>query len=347
MEKTSHISFCAASDLGQQRSNNEDAFIAQNIWDNDNVLAVAIDGVGGYEGGEVAASIAKKIIVEYLESYTNGERANLLKQAVVEANNNIFKSRAESEEYKNMSCVLTAVLVETKKGLLHMAHIGDTRLYQYHQGEIKKLSHDHSLVGYREEVGELTEEEAMNHPQRNIIGRDLGSKYMEMNTDQIEIETFKLRSNSILLLCSDGLSDMITSSVMCGILSTSMALEEKVKSLIDKANEAGGKDNITVVLVEYTGEEYIANDVPDSGVETIIDDEGKNEENGYIEDKKFQKSFHQIRSLLMVVVALLFAILLGISFLVYNVIGERSGKNEFEPKLQQEQVVDSLQSNNQ
>lgn len=347
MEKTSHISFCAASDLGQQRSNNEDAFIAQNIWDSDNVLAVAIDGVGGYEGGEVAAAIAKKTIVEYLESYTNGERANLLKQAVVEANNNIFKSRAESEEYKNMSCVLTAVLVETKKGLLHMAHIGDTRLYQYHHGEIKKFSHDHSLVGYREEVGELTEEEAMNHPQRNIIGRDLGSKYMEMNTDQIEMGTFKLRSNSILLLCSDGLSDMITSSVMCEILSTSMPLEEEMKSLIDEANKAGGKDNITVVLVEYTGEECIANDVLNSSVKTIIDDDNKNDEMGHIEVKNFQKWLHQIRSLLMVVIVLLFAISLGVAFLVYNVIGERSSKNEFKPKLQQEQVVDSIQSNNQ
>lgn len=346
MEKTSHISFFADSDLGQHRSNNEDAFIVQNIWDNDNVLAVAIDGVGGYEGGEVAAAIAKDTIVEYLENFTNGERVDLLKQAVVEANNNIFKSRAESEEYKNMSCVLTAILVETKKGLLHMAHIGDTRLYQYHQGEIKKLSHDHSLVGYREEVGELTEEEAMCHPQRNVIGRDMGSKYLEMNTDQIEMETFNLRSNSILLLCSDGLSDMITSSMMCGVLSTSMTLEEKVKTLIDKANQAGGNDNITVVLVEYTGEEIMIQKSPDKSADEIVADDDKSNEIEYTKNTDCKKELLQIRSLLVSIIIMLFIILLGVGFLMYNLAIE---KNIFKPKSPQVEMVgdkESLQQNN-
>ena len=140
MKVINNISFHGESDLGQKRTNNEDAFIAQTIWDDENVLAVAIDGVGGYDGGEIAAAIAKNTIIEYLENFPNGERANLLKQAVIEANNNILKSRTESEEFKNMSCVLTAILVETKRGMIHMAHIGDTRLYQYHQGKIMKLS---------------------------------------------------------------------------------------------------------------------------------------------------------------------------------------------------------------
>ena len=346
MEKTSHISFCAASDLGQHRSNNEDAFIAQNIWDNDSVLAVAIDGVGGYEGGEVAAAIAKDTIVEYLENFKNGERADLLKQAVVEANNNIYNSRAESDEYKNMSCVLTAVLVETKKGLLHMAHIGDTRLYQYHQGEIKKLSHDHSLVGYREEVGELTEEEAMRHPQRNVIGRDMGSKYLEMNTDQIEMETFDLRSNSILLLCSDGLSDMITSSMICDVLSTHMTLDEKVKTLIDKANKAGGNDNITVVLVEYTGEEVMIQKMLKKSTDENVPSNDKSNEIEFAKNTDCKKELLQIRSLLVSIITMLFIILLGVGFLMYNLTVE---KNIFNPKSQQVEMVGNqelLQQNN-
>lgn len=346
METANNISFYAVSDLGQKRTNNEDAYIAQYIWDNENVLAVAIDGVGGYEGGEVAAGIAKQTIVEYLENFPNGERENLLKQAVVEANNNIFKSRAESE-YKNMSCVLTATLVEYKKGLIHMAHIGDTRLYQYLHGEITKLSHDHSLVGYREEVGELTEEEAMRHPQRNIIGRDMGSKYMEMNTDQVEMVTFQLRANSILLLCSDGLSDMITSSMMSDILSTSMTLEKKAKGLVDKANSEGGKDNITVVLVEYTGEDFIVQE-PSIDEDLVYTKEDQLQSSTNTQSHavyNYQRELSYIRSLLMVIIALLIIVLFGLGYVLYEV-KDNAYKNKSMSTQQTEEMTsntDSLQ----
>lgn len=316
MKSINKISFHGESDLGQRRTNNEDAFIAQTIWDDENVLAVAIDGVGGYDGGEIAAAIAKNTIVEYLESFPNGERANLLKQAVIEANNNILKSRSESDEYKNMSCVLTAILVEANRGMIHMAHIGDTRLYQYHQGKITKLSHDHSLIGYREEVGELTEEEAMHHPQRNVIGRDVGSKYMEMNTDLVEMETFKLKSNSILLLCSDGLSDMITSTMMTEILSKDISLEDKTKELINKANSEGGNDNITVVLVQYTGKSF---DVPELPVIETIKEDIEVKVNKNIQEVNVQKepkSFFQIRVLLIINTALLLLII-GLLCLIF------------------------------
>lgn len=346
METANNISFYAVSDLGQKRTNNEDAYIAQYIWDNENVLAVAIDGVGGYEGGEVAAAIAKQTIVEYLENFPNGERANLLKQAVVEANNNIFKSRAESE-YKSMSCVLTATLVESKKGLIHMAHIGDTRLYQYLHGKIIKLSHDHSLVGYREEVGELTEEEAMHHPQRNIIGRDMGSKYMEMNTDQVEMATFQLRASSILLLCSDGLSDMITSSMMSDILSTSMTLEEKAKGLVNKANSEGGKDNITVVLVEYTGEDFVVQE-PSIDEEQVYAKEDEPQSTTNTQShvaNNYQKELSYIRSLLIVIVVLLIIVLFGLGYVIYGV-KDNAYKNESMSIHQTEEMIsdtDSLQ----
>lgn len=318
MESISKISFYGESDLGQRRTNNEDAFIAQTIWDDENVLAVAIDGVGGYDGGEIAAAIAKNTIVEYLENFSNGERANLLKQAVIEANNNILKSRSESDEYKNMSCVLTAILVETKRGMIHMAHIGDTRLYQYHQGKITKLSHDHSLIGYREEVGELTEEEAMHHPQRNVIGRDVGSKYMEMNTDLVEMETFKLKSNSLLLLCSDGLSDMITSAMMTEILSKDISLKDKTKELINKANSEGGNDNITVVLVQYTGESFEVPEVPI--IETVKEDVEVKEYTDMqeINVQKETKDFFQIRVLLIINTILLILVLGLLCMFLYS-----------------------------
>ena len=246
------ITFFGNTDVGQIRSNNEDAFIAQYIWDENHILAVAIDGVGGYEGGEVAASLAQNCIVKYLETYPNGERLELLKQAVISANNTIFSERKEHPEYSNMGCVLTATLIEVENKRINMAHIGDTRLYQYADGSLVKLSHDHSYVGYMEEKGELTEEEAMRHPQRNVIGRDMGSRFLESSGDDyVELATFPLNPNSILMLCSDGLCDMITSEQMKTELEKDVTVQDKVANLIKEANNAGGRDNVTVVLVEF------------------------------------------------------------------------------------------------
>ncbi len=245
------IHFFGKTDMGRKRTNNEDAFIAQNIWDEKHILAVAIDGVGGYEGGEVAAELAQKNIVKYLETYPNGERLDLLKQAVIFANNAIFDERKQSANLCSMSCVLTAALIEVESRRINMAHVGDTRLYQYVDGVLTKLSHDHSLIGYREEIGELSEEEAMNHPQRNIIGRDVGSTRLESNAnDYVEVASFPLEAHSSLMLCSDGLCDMITSQQMKSILDENLPTEKKVDALIEAANIAGGKDNVTVVLVE-------------------------------------------------------------------------------------------------
>ena len=253
------IIFCGRTDMGRQRTNNEDAFVAEQL-DNSTVLAVAIDGVGGYEGGEVAAEIAQKEIPAYLKEFNRGDRLELLKQAVVGANNAIFKRRQSDTERANMSCVLTAALVDMSRKVIDMVHVGDTRLYQYHHGELMKLSHDHSLIGYREEVGDLTEEQAMHHPQRNVISRDVGSARHEVgDPDFLEAEEFPLLPNSTFLLCSDGLTDLITSRQIVSILEQPVSLDEKTKMLIDAANKAGGKDNITAVLVEYQ-----ADNIPDS-----------------------------------------------------------------------------------
>lgn len=246
------ITFFGNTDVGQIRSNNEDAFIARYIWDENHILAVAIDGLGGYEGGEVAASLAQKCIVKYLESYPNGERLELLKQAVISANNTIFSERKEHPEYSDMGCVLTATLIEVENKRINMAHIGDTRLYQYVDGFLVKLSHDHSYVGYREEKGELTEEEAMRHPERSSLDRDMGSRFLESSgNNYVELATFPLNPNSILLLCSDGLCDMITSEQMKIELEKDITVQDKVANLIKEANNAGGLDNVTVVIVEF------------------------------------------------------------------------------------------------
>ena len=266
------------TDMGRQRTNNEDAYVVQKL-DAHTILAVAIDGVGGYEGGEVAAEIAQREIPLYLKEFNRGERLELLKQAVVCANNKIQERRKSDSARSNMSCVLTAALIDSERKVVDMVHVGDTRMYQFHHGELRKLSHDHSLIGYREEIGDLEEEEAMHHPQRNVISRDVGSARHEVgDPDFLEAETFPLLPNSTFLFCSDGLTDMITSKQIIAILTQPISLIEKTQALIDAANEAGGKDNVTVVLVEYQAEEVqppVAKDVV-SPVENDIEESNSN-----------------------------------------------------------------------
>lgn len=239
------------TNLGKVRTNNEDAFISEIIWKNNSYLAVVIDGVGGHEGGEIAAKIAKESIIKYLTDFQNGERLQLIIEAVNEANNAIVKAKQGMYEYRNMSCVLSACIVDLDSMQLHMAHVGDTRLYVYHNRKLEKISHDHSLVGYREEVGDLTEEEAMNHPQRNLISRDIGSIIHKPEDEEfIESATVNIHPNSTILLCSDGLTDLVTSKQIIDILNQKVPLNVMVDNLILEANNAGGKDNITIVLVK-------------------------------------------------------------------------------------------------
>lgn len=329
MKHKTSISIIGKTDMGRVRTNNEDAFVAQKLWDENTYLAIAIDGVGGYEGGEIAADIARKTIPEFLSASSNGERVELLKQAVTAANNAIFEAREADPEHDQMSCVLTAAIIDIAQKQISMAHVGDSRLYRFHHGEFKKLSHDHSLIGYREEIGDLSEEEAMHHPQRNVIGRDVGSQKHKANDDDfIEAQVFPLMPNTTLLFCSDGLTDMITSAIITSVLSQEMKLEEKVEALIKAALDAGGKDNVTVVLFEYKSDE------PDTKSEEKVKDEkpmNTVKEKQIVEDQSSQKLTKRtwLKTLLLVIVGLLVGF--GIAYYWQNGIVEKS-KAEFEVK---------------
>lgn len=286
MNENEKLVFFGQSDMGRQRTNNEDAFVAEQL-DENTVLAVAIDGVGGYEGGEVAAAIAQQEIPNYLHQFRNGDRIELLKQAVISANNAIYNQRLTDAERPNMSCVLTSALVDTNRMAIDMVHVGDTRLYQFYKGELLKLSHDHSLVGYREEIGDLTEEQAMHHPQRNVISRDVGSEKHEVSDPEfLESAEFPLLPNSILLFCSDGLTDLVTSRQIVAVLEQEKSLEEKAQELINTANEEGGKDNVTVVLVEYQAKEDVVNDEGMNDERMRVEEDEKMKEKGEVKTRK-------------------------------------------------------------
>ena len=242
--------FFGVTDTGKVRDNNEDAFIAQEINNKKLLLACVIDGVGGYSGGEIAAAIARDTIIQHLEDSSNGIISRM-KEAFVKAGEKIDAQKDQQPQYANMACVLTLAVVDIESNKFYYAHLGDTRLYLYRDNTLVKVSKDHSFVGFLEESGRLTEEAAMQHPKRNEINKALGlGVTFSASDDYIETGESPFLPGDVLLLCSDGLTDMVNRDQITSILDSEASLEEKGVQLIEIANENGGKDNITVVLVQ-------------------------------------------------------------------------------------------------
>ncbi|MGN6163449.1 MAG: PP2C family protein-serine/threonine phosphatase [Flavisolibacter sp.] len=242
--------FFGLTDTGRQRDNNEDAFIAQTIFNKQFVLACVIDGVGGYEGGEVAASIAKETILQAFKSSFH-DLPGICSEALIAANEKIYKEKLESGKNASMACVATLAVVDSKNNKFYYAHVGDTRLYLYRDHSLVKISKDQSFVGFLEDSGRLSEDEAMKHPKRNEINNALGFDMQSvLQKDFIETGESPFLSGDIILLCSDGLTDMVGSKKIAAVLEKKTPLAQKANELIASANDAGGKDNITVVLVQ-------------------------------------------------------------------------------------------------
>lgn len=244
MAVKTRLRFAAASDPGKRRKNNEDRYYV----DPDRGIYAVIDGVGGQAAGETAAGVAVEVIRERLERPT-GTPEDRLREAIALANNEIFRLSRTKPEWTGMACVLTVALIEDD--VVTVGHVGDSRLYFLRAGQMHKVTHDHSPVGEREDRGEISEDEAMRHARRNEIFRDVGSS--ERGPDDpgfIEVQTFSMPSDGLLLLCSDGLTDLVSSTeIQAGIDRYAPDLEATARALIDAANHAGGKDNITVVIV--------------------------------------------------------------------------------------------------
>lgn len=241
--------YSGSTDTGRVRQNNEDTFIAEPIMNNRYIAACAIDGVGGYEGGEVAAQIARDTILDYLR-IPSGEVLTMLREALSAANEKIVAQRQSSPRLADMACVVTLALADTENNKFYFAHVGDTRLYLFRDQTLVKITRDQSFVGFLEDSGRLTEEAAMSHPKRNEINKALGfDARIATQPDYIQTGESPFLPGDLLLLCSDGLTDMVDAKTMTSILLMPGSLNQKTAALIDAANNAGGKDNITVVLV--------------------------------------------------------------------------------------------------
>jgi serine/threonine protein phosphatase PrpC len=234
----------AATDTGLLRDRNEDRY-----WmDTERGLFLVVDGVGGHAAGELAAQTAVETIREAM-CWTGASAEERVKAAITAANNRIFRRAQEDEEHRGMACVLTLALVED--GRITIGHVGDSRLYLVWDGAIRKLTSDHSPVGEDEDAGALTEEEAMVHPRRNEVFRDVGSRLRDVDEDGfIEIRQCRFRDDAALLLCSDGLTDHLTAAQLRAITGRYDGDPGRTAAdLVEAANEAGGRDNITALFV--------------------------------------------------------------------------------------------------
>lgn len=241
-----------ATDVGRQRDVNEDRFHI----DRDRGVFMVVDGVGGQAAGGRAADIAVEMVRARLARET-GTIADRVREAITIANNEVHYQAAARAEWRGMACVLTMAMIDGAHAII--GHVGDTRLYKLRAGTIQKMTRDHSPVGEREDAGELSELDAMRHIRRNEVYRDVGSEPHDVgDPDFIDVRDVTWEPDAALLLCSDGLTDLVPSEAIQRIVARFAGQPDQVaRALVKAANDAGGKDNITVVYVEgehFTGD---------------------------------------------------------------------------------------------
>jgi PPM family protein phosphatase len=245
VQTISTLTAAGDTDTGLQREVNEDRFhvdAARGIF-------VLVDGIGGQAAGGKAADVALTMVRTRLERET-GPTADRVREAIAIANNEIHRVASLRPEWTGMACVLTVALVRERVATI--GHVGDTRLYKLRGDGIEKVTRDHSPVGEREDSNEISEIEAMRHRRRNEVYRDVGSEpHAQTDPDFIDLHEISFEPDAALLLCSDGLTDLVESATINQIV-TQLAGRPRdvVNALIEAANDAGGKDNVTVVYVE-------------------------------------------------------------------------------------------------
>lgn len=238
--------FCSQTDPGLLRDNNEDAV----TFDEETRLAVLADGMGGYNAGEIASNMATTFIKTELMRWLSevGKRAGAkeVKRAmeicVDNANRAVFNSANTNPQYAGMGTTLVFAIFQDARVIV--GHVGDSRCYLFRAGELYQITRDHSLLQEQLDAGLITPEEAAVSLNKNLVTRALGVE----DTVLLEAHEHVLESDDIYLLCSDGLTDMVSDAQIAKILAVDEPLESRAKRLIDTANANGGRDNISVLL---------------------------------------------------------------------------------------------------
>lgn len=235
----------AATDIGQQRNTNQDYVYAteEQIGPLPNLLIVA-DGMGGHRGGDYASSFVVEGLRSLIKKAEKAEPIKILDHAISEVNKNLWLEAQRNEQLYNMGTTL--VVATVVDGKVYVANVGDSRLYMIDENGIVQLTKDHSLVEEMVQNGKLSRDDAKHHPKKNMITRAVGIER------KIEIDFFdsEVREGTKILLCSDGLTNMIEDEEIMKIANSLEDLSDICYKLIDRANEEGGKDNISVVLAD-------------------------------------------------------------------------------------------------
>jgi serine/threonine protein phosphatase PrpC len=250
------VTYQALTDVGRKRKGNEDSLFVNP----EQKLFVVADGMGGHAAGEIASRIAVDSINEFV-CLTGGDEeitwpfgldetisydGNRLKTAVRFANKKVLEATKEKSEYEGMATTVCAVLVDDQ--VANLAHVGDSRVYLFREGQLSQLTSDHSWVNEQIQSGVISAEQARTHPLRNVVTRALGGK-----ADlQVDMQTHDFQTGDVLLLCSDGLTTMIPDDEIARVMREGSGdIEATAQELVDAANAKGGEDNITVVLLQF------------------------------------------------------------------------------------------------
>lgn len=231
---------------GQVRKINQDYIYVTNekIGNLDNLYLVA-DGIGGHNAGEIASSVAIDTYKNFVKNATEKEVLEILVSAMTRSNEEVFKMSKETKDYKNMGTTLLSASIKNNK--IFIAHVGDCRLYGIRNGKIAQMTADHTYAMDLFKAGILSREEAKLSKDSRILTRAIGTD-ANIQADALFCDVFR---DDIFLLCSDGLTDMVSDKEILDIcINANLSPKEKVQSLINKANENGGKDNIAIVVIE-------------------------------------------------------------------------------------------------
>lgn len=234
--------FVGLTDTGVVRTANQDS---HSIDDPQGRFFIVADGMGGHAGGEEASRIATEEIRAYLEVHWDNPdmpSGQLLKEAIDKANKSILADQEEHPERKDMG---TTVVVTIFRDRPWCAHVGDSRLYLWRKSELEQVTEDHTWVSLAIKSGEISKEQAKLHPWRHVLSQCLGRKDLY----KIDMQELDIQSGDVILMCSDGLTEEVPDEKIQGFLSECETCEQAAEKLIEAAKEAGGSDNITVVLV--------------------------------------------------------------------------------------------------
>ena len=243
-----NYTFCAQTDSGRVRTNNEDAV----AFDEVTRLCVLADGMGGYNAGEIASGMATAFIKSELVRWLSeagpqanaGEVSRAIEICVDNANRSILNAAQANPAYAGMGTTLVVGVFQD--ALLMLGHIGDSRCYRWRGNKLVQITKDHSLLQEQLDAGFLTPEQAALSPNKNLVTRALGVE----NDVMLELHAHQVEACDLYLMCSDGLSDMMDDAAIARILQNGTSLDQMSEALVCQANENGGRDNITVLLIQ-------------------------------------------------------------------------------------------------